>query len=204
MVYILDPKECNGTCFLLDEYKIGGYSEYMRANKPIPTSCFPKNLTVNDASQEFLDIFRVAVNIFIASERVRVVMEERDPGHIEFILVKIYASLKLIGRLNLASDYYFINVLGRAQRLLWLEMPLIRFPTRDDGAEIFGAQPDVRNWKLRERANGEPLIWHDSPWLIGNRNYSSHTAVFVEDVLWQELNSKFPNQLNPQRVGGKK
>jgi hypothetical protein len=60
---------------------------------------------------------------------------------------------------------------------------------------------DRRHWKLRWRAVGEPLIWRDTPWQRENRRYIRHTEVFVEDVLWQERDASFPNQLNALRVG---
>jgi hypothetical protein len=53
----------------------------------------------------------------------------------------------------------------------------------------------------RERAAGEPLIWRETPWCFGNRNYSGHAVIFIEDVLWRELDAKFPDQLNALRVG---
>jgi hypothetical protein len=57
------------------------------------------------------------------------------------------------------------------------------------------------NWRLRERAAGEPLIWRDTPWVVGNKRYSNHANIFVEDGLWRELDANFPNQLNAQQVG---
>jgi hypothetical protein len=34
--------------------------------------------------------------------------------------------------LGFDSAYYFINVLGRAQRLQWLEVPTDKWPPQDD------------------------------------------------------------------------
>jgi hypothetical protein len=61
--------------------------------------------------------------------------------------------------------------------------------------------PDMRDWVLRELSAGEPLIWHDTDWRSGNREYRGHHAVFVEDVLWRELDANFPDQLNALRIG---
>jgi len=47
----------------------------------------------------------------------------------------------------------------------------------------------------------EPLIWRDTPWIVGNKRHSRIGEVFVEDVLWQALDAKFPGQLNGQQVG---
>jgi hypothetical protein len=59
--------------------------------------------------------------------------------------------------------------------------------------------PESYRWKLRERAAGEPLIWHDTPWRFGDREYRGHNIIFVEDALWRELDANFPNQLNTLR-----
>jgi hypothetical protein len=45
------------------------------------------------------------------------------------------------------------------------------------------------------------LIWRDTRWKVENRDYTNHTEILVEDVLWQELDARFPGQLNALRVG---
>jgi hypothetical protein len=64
-----------------------------------------------------------------------------------------------------------------------------------------GLLHDFEDWKLRWRTTGEPLIWHDTPWIVGNKRYSHQTEIFIEDILWRELDAKFPGQLNAQSVG---
>jgi len=51
------------------------------------------------------------------------------------------------------------------------------------------------------RTAGEPLIWHDAPWIVGSKRYSHQAEIFIEDGLWPELDPRFPGQLNAQRVG---
>jgi hypothetical protein len=85
-------------------------------------------------------------------------------GQLEFIHVACNAKPKIAATLNFASAYYFINVLGREQRLQWCEMPERNFfSPQEDGTELFGLLPDFHKWKVRERAPGEPLIWRDTP-----------------------------------------
>jgi len=98
-------------------------------------------------------------------------------------------------RLKLVRAYYFINVLGRAQRLQWREMPTRKLFTREDGTESFMILPELRDWILRERAGGEPLIRHETDWQFGSREYGAHGIIFIEDVLWPELDANF-DQLN--------
>lgn len=203
MVYKFDPTYFNGTIFSLDDnaWKMSkGWMEYRRQNQPVPASCFPKTLTFDGASAELPDMFHASRTINVFSERARVVIEEWAPGQVEFIPVACQALPKIAARLNLASAYYFINVMGRAQRLQWLEIPTEKSLMREDGMERFTSMPDFRSWKLRGRAAGEPLIWHDTPWIVGNRRYSGHTDIFVEDVLWRELDANFPDQLNALRA----
>jgi hypothetical protein len=201
MVYKFDPTYWNGTIFLFEEWHMSrGWMEYKRENKPIPASYFPKSLTVVDASAEQPDIFHTSRDLIVFSERARAVIEEWVPGEVEFIPVSFNAAPKIAGRLQLASAYYFINVLGRAQRLLWLEMPTDSFPPQEDGIERFTMEHNFRQWKVRERGLSEPLIWHESHWRTGNREYRGHTHILVEDVLWQELDANFPDQLKALRV----
>jgi hypothetical protein len=187
---------------LFDEWHtLGDHTECRRAIKPIPASYFPKSLTVADASAVLPDIFHTYRDIIIFSEKARLIMEEWAPGQVEFIPVTVDAAPEISARLQLGSAYYFVNVLGRAQRLLWLEMPVRTFPPREDSTQRFTTVHDIRQWKLRERAASEPLIWHDAPWRIDNREYPSSTDIFVEDALWRELDAHFPNQLNAEKVG---
>ena len=122
-------------------------------------------------------------------------------GQVDFLPVGLEAKPRVTLRLNLASAYYFINVLGRAQRLLWLQMPTDKFRPQDDGIERFGLPQDYSKWKLCDRAAGEPLIWRETWWRDGIKEYRGHNEVLVDDVLWRELDAKFPNQLHPLRAG---
>jgi hypothetical protein len=122
-------------------------------------------------------------------------------GQVDFLPVGLEAKPRITLRLNLASAYYFINVLGRAQRMLWLQMPTHQFQPHEDGIERFGLLQDFHKWKLCDRAVGEPLIWRETWWRDGNREYRGHNEVLVDDVLWRELDAKFPNQLHRLRAG---
>lgn len=66
------------------------------------------------------------------SERTRAVIEDWAPGQVEFIPVTCHAKPKITAVLGFDSAYYFINVLGRAQRLQWLEVPTDKWPPQDD------------------------------------------------------------------------
>ncbi len=141
---------------------VRGSTEYDRANKPIPASYFPKSLTVDNATKKLPDMFHANRGIIVFSERARSFMEEQAPGQVEFIPVAIHATTpKIERRLQLANAYYFSNVLGRARRFQWLEMPTHPFPTSECGIQRFGKNNDYRHWNLRPRKPDDPLIWHE-------------------------------------------
>jgi hypothetical protein len=204
---------------------------YIGQNLPIPASYFPKILTIERASSSMPDLFHVSRGDFVVSERARVIFERMAPGEVEFIPVQmkkaptswlnpiidvcysikdlirptLYVSeeprQRITMRLNLADAYYFINILGRAQRMLWLQTPTRAYGLRKDGTEHFGLTHDFDEWRLCGRSAGEPLIWQETWWRDGNREYTCHSEVLVEDVLWRELDAAFPGQLHPLRVG---
>jgi hypothetical protein len=204
MVYRFDPMYWNGTIFRLDEntWKMSsGWMEFEGQNQPIPASFFPRSLTFDRVTAELPDMFHTARGIIVFSERAGVVMEHWAPGQVEFIPVACHAEPGIAARLQFDSAYYFINVLGRAQRLQWLETPTRTLPPEDDGTATVMLLPGLHNWKLRERAPGEPMVWRDTPWIVGKKRYSGHSNIFVEDVLWRELDANFPDQLNALLVG---
>lgn len=203
MVYKFDPIYFDGTIFSLERWDMarGWMEEYLPKNLPIPASYFPKSLTFDEASAELPNIFHTARNLIVFSERARLVVERWESGQLEFIPVALHASPKLAARLNFADAYYFINVLGRAQRLLWHETPTDKFPPQDDGIERFGLLQGFHKWKFRERDSGEPLIWREIWWRDGNKEYRGHNVVLIEDILWRELDANFPDELHPLRAG---
>ena len=201
MVYKFDPTYWNGTIFHLDKTweMERGWMGFLRENQPIPASYFPKTLNFDRAVAP--DMFHTARDIIVFSDRARAVMEHWAPGEVEFIPVACHADPAIAAKLKFASAYFFINVLGRAQRLRWREVPTEEYPRRPDGTELFGLLQDYSTWVLRERAAGEPMIWHDTPWRDGNREYRGQNEILIEDVLWKELDSNFPDQLNALRAG---
>ncbi|RZN11557.1 hypothetical protein CWO91_08070 [Bradyrhizobium genosp. SA-3] len=202
MPYMFDPIDFNGTVFDLDETSVMAKGSMRFSPKPIPASYFPKSLIFNAASSRLPDMFHMSRGFFVVSERARAVMEHWAPGAVEFIPVAHQARPKVAATLKFDSAYYFINILGRAQRLLWREMPAQDYQSKtDDGAEIFGLVNEFSEWRLREREPGEPLIWRDEAWRDGNKEYRGWTPVLIEDVLWRELDANFPDQLHALQIG---
>jgi hypothetical protein len=75
-----------------------------------------------------------------------------------------------------------VDVAGGAQagRTHVDDAPRREFPPLDDGTQLFGLLQNYEKWELRERAAGEPLIWHDTPWRDGTKEYRGHNEILVE------------------------
>jgi len=212
MVYLFDPHYWNGTIFRVDDFEMSdkddegyGWLGYLATNRPIPASWFPQSVTVQEATGELPDMFHTYRKLIVFSGRARAAMEQRAPGQVEFVRVIFDAPPRVAERAKLDSAYYFVNVLGRAQRLQWLEIPtetvalegVVRARTLPLG--VTGVE--MQAWKLRGRAVGEPSIWYETPVEIDGLRYVAGSPVFIDDDLWQDLDSEFPGQLNAQRVG---
>jgi hypothetical protein len=202
MVYKFDPVHFNGTIFHLNDTSRMAKGSTQLVIQGIPASYFPKLLTFDAASARLPDMFHMSRGFFVFSERARVVMENWAPGQLEFIPVACHANPNVAATLNFDKAYYFINVLGRTRRLQWHEMPTRKFPPQGEGPELWGLLPDFDKWVLRDRAASEPMIWRDTPWRDGNREYRGGSEVLIEDNLWRELDANFPDQLHPLLVGG--
>jgi hypothetical protein len=122
-------------------------------------------------------------------------------GQVDFLSVCDEKRPRISLRLNLAKAYYCIDVLGRAQRILWRETPSTPFGPQADGVDRFGLTQNFHQWRLCDRSAGEPLIWREEWWRDGNREYRGHVEVLVDDILWRALDEEFPNQLHPMRAG---
>ncbi|NEV01354.1 hypothetical protein [Bradyrhizobium uaiense] len=202
MVYKFDPIHFDGTIFDLDETSVmvRGCYEFLRRNEPIPASYFPKKLTFQKATDVLPDMFHMSRDFLVFSERARGVIEDWAPGQIEFIPVACDAKPRIAATLSFDSAYYFVNILGRAQRILWYETPSRPFGPQDDGVERFGLTQNFHKWRLRDRSPGEPLIWHEEWWRDGNKEYRGHSEVLVDDALWRQLDANFPDQLHPMQA----
>ena len=202
MVYIFDPPLGNSPGLISPLWDgLDDLNAYYRANQQIPAAKFPQPLIVDGPVQDVPDIFRPSSRVIVFSERARALMEKSAPGQVEFIPVRIQIDHDSALQSNLASAYYYVNVLGRAQRFQWLEMPTRPCQTSEDDIERFVMIDDYSQWKLRQRAPGEPLIWRESWWRFNNKEYRGHFEILIEDVLWQQLDGEFPNELNAIRVG---
>ncbi|MGJ4949102.1 imm11 family protein [Bradyrhizobium sp. HKCCYLS20291] len=198
---MFDPVHFNGTIFDLDRTSRMATGSMRFGPQPIPASYFPKSLVFVSASVRLPDMFHMSRGYFVVSERARAVMEHWASGEVEFIPVSHQAKPKVAATLKFDRAYYFINILGHAQRLMWRETPAQDYQSKtDDGADIFGLHHGFTEWVLRAREPGEPLIWREEAWRDGDKEYRAWTQVFIEDVLWRELDANFPDQLHALEI----
>jgi len=95
MVYKFDPTHSTATIFDLDDstrMMEKGWMEFVRENKPIPVSYFPKSLTIERASASLPDLFHTSRGIIVVSERARAILDRLAPGEVGFIPVTIRAA----------------------------------------------------------------------------------------------------------------
>jgi len=127
---------------------------------------------INKAPTSWLNPFFDAY--YSMQECGRTVKALYPPDQVPFYPVGLEPRRRITLRLNLASGYYFINVLARAQRLLWLQMSTEAFPRQEDRVERYGLLQDYSEWKLCERAAGDPLIWHEKAIHLIARKLAAH------------------------------
>lgn len=131
MPYMFDPMYVNGTTFDLDKTSRMAVESMGFGINPVPASYFPKSLVFTGASARLPDMFHMSRGFFVVSEQARAVLEHWTPAQIEFIPVAHQARPRVAATLRFDRAYYFINILGHAQRLLWREIP-----TRDTDARL--------------------------------------------------------------------
>jgi len=202
MAYMFDPMHFNGTTFDLDDTTHMAVGSMQFSPNPIPASYFPKSLIFTGAAARLPDMFHMSRGFFVVSQRARAVLEHWAPAQVDFIPVAHQARPEIAATLQFDRAYYFINILGHAQRLLWRETPTQDYQSKtDDGVDILGLHHDYTEWSLRDREPGEPLIWREEAWRDGNKEYRAWSRVFIEDLLWRELDANFPDQLHALEIG---
>ena len=102
------------------------------------------------------------------------------------------------------QTYYFMNVLGRAQRIDWLSSRVkINLVTHSDRTtEIVARHQSLPedSVKMRARRDDDPHAWLENESVIGGVRYSLPGEVILSDWLWHELNKRFPHQLEPRTI----
>jgi hypothetical protein len=201
MPYDFDPTHWDGTIFDLADYEFGDDILDYKALDPIPADQFPKKLMT---SSRFVmpDIFHTTRSKIIVSSRAREVMEPIMTDEIGYIVVRVEAHPDCQYDMELADDYYFINVLGRAQRIDWTKTPARLIGKTQDGRDRMLSENDRTNWWLRDRKADDPIIWLESVFDTEKATFRGG-GVFIEDEAWLALNARFPGQLNALMVGAK-
>jgi hypothetical protein len=159
--------------------------------KPVPAEQLPRSVAVG-GNRAMPDFFRLAVDHFYVSSRLRELIDQYASGAIEYIEVPFTVPANK----NPADGYYFINVLGRGQLIDW-DASLKRGPTRGlGGKRYFSLKPPSDQWGMKAPPSDHPAIWHEIDREIDDLVYiGSGMRVFVADLLGDALAAAFPGQV---------
>jgi hypothetical protein len=158
----------------------------------------PRDLVVQDISvnAEFPmpEICEIRHNMFVVSNYWRMVAERHASNQIEYIPIKIAVP----SRMNPAEEYFFINVLPRAQLIDWQATATrIRPNPAEDGREVLLSWGKLKFKPLEELG---PAIWQETDVELPDRIYLTLKAdIYLTKKFWEDLNKNFPNQMTPAR-----
>ncbi|MBO0754609.1 MAG: hypothetical protein J2P54_02010 [Bradyrhizobiaceae bacterium] len=157
----------------------------------VPVADFLKDPDDVDGDRRMPDCFWIGNNNYYVSSRFRAVVERYDRDAVEYIEVQfnIPASKKP------ADAYYYINVLGRGQRIDWAASSNRGRRGRENKLFYHLDWPPA-NWVMRSPPAGHPAIWHEVHKEVGDQIYcGSGTHVFATNELGDALKAAFPGQV---------
>ena len=161
---------------------------------PLQQSDIPAE-SVLDGQFELPDIANPTDGFRFVSDRGRAALEELAPGCVAFFPL----NLKVAESMRPARDYFFIDVLPRAQCIDWDLTPTIpRVVRAPDGRESRSIKGGITNPSIKFKAvtPETPKIWReadlDRPTV---QFFFSKKEMFLRDELWEALNARFPGRL---------
>jgi len=162
----------------------------------VPVADFLKDPGDVDGDRRMPDCFwiRHDDNYYVSS-RFRAVVERYDRDAVEYIEVQF----NMPASKKPADAYYYINVLGRGQRIDWTAWPARGRRGRGQGREnklFYGLDWPPANWVMQSPPAGHPAIWHEVDTEVDDQVYcGSGTHVFVTNELGDALKAAFPGQV---------
>ena len=199
MVYVFEP-ETNVEWEFLFQSPYGAAvvwgSEIRKIPLPPPG---PIQLQVRDGSAPLPDLFEPRAHFNIASERFKAVIEANAPGCAIFYPADVEAPPKL----RPAPRYYYFQVIGRAQRVDWLNeggRSNVLYPRTPCGKKIYQSRMRYPSaWKPRNKLH--PHLWCEVDLETSDSYFTTiGTKIFISDELWKRLNFAFPENLRPIRL----
>jgi hypothetical protein len=173
--------------------------KYRLKGLTVPAHLIPQTLKVESPSA-MPDIYEWIRSNFIISSRARVLFETLAPDAIEYIPIKLDAP----AHMALAPSYYYMNPLVRRQLVDWSKTTLDREEWRRTpaGKPIIYAPLPSRPGHVEFLPTPKYLIWHELTLETSDAiyNYYPENHLLTDD-LWTALNARFPNTIEPNRIG---
>jgi len=148
------------------------------------------------------DICSPTNGFICVSDQGRAALEELAPGCIAYFPLNMRAPESM----QPANAYWFIEVISRAQVIDWDRTETVpRVVRAPDGREsrtisggVFG-----KSVKFKGATPDLPPLWRE---IDVNRPtvqfFVAKNTIFLWDDLWEELDARFPGQLNPRKLAG--
>ncbi|MCC8431897.1 hypothetical protein LJ725_23225 [Reyranella aquatilis] len=137
--------------------------------------------------------------IFVSSHG-REILDELAPGCLAYFPME----LRVPASMQPAKNYWFVEVLSRAQLIDWDRSETVpRLVRAPDGREsralagrgIWGAV------KFKAITPDLPPLWREIDVDRPNVNYfQSKWSIFMRDEFWRELDGRFPGQLSARKI----
>ena len=200
MAYILMPSRRDGEWFLAEPiFFPSGDVWRMKAGRiPITPEQLSGTLTIA-GKREVGHIFGIGLESQVVSNLFKDAIESLAPGDAQFIPIDV----KMPRNIRSAPHYYYMNILGRAQRVDWRRTQVMELPQRSEsGLPIFipeGLLTD--SLRLKEFDGSPPHIWHETDVDLNGRNYViKGLDVFITDRVWLGLNATFAGHLQKWKI----
>ena len=160
---------------------------------PIPENYIPKRVVVQ-ADRPMPHLWNYGGS-WVVSAKARALFTKLVPNSISFVPITIVGPPEM----KLDPKYYYMNVLVRDQLVdyerskLWKKREALRDGTYDTTVE---GSPRSRSIVFKPHAKYH--LWREINFQVGDERFSfSSSRVLLSDALWNELNTAFPNEVDP-------
>lgn len=161
---------------------------------PLQESDIPKESFI-EGPFDMPNISRPTRGFIFVSEGGRAALQKLAPGCVAFFPL----NLKVPAKMRPAEKYYFIDILPRVQGIDWGRSATCLRPVRaPDGRESRTIVSPLMggSTKVREVTPETPMIWRETDLNTSATHFFLNKGdIFVQDGLWEALNTEFPGQL---------
>ena len=169
---------------------------YGHEGLPIPEHLIPKRVIVL-ADRPMPNLWAYEGS-WVVSAKARALMRELVPDSISYVPITVDGPPAM----KLEPEYYFMNVLIRDQLIDYERSKLRRKRAPSKDGRFFTSvesQPGGRGILFKPHLKYH--IWHEISFTVDDEYFSFITsAVLLSDALWGELNTAFPDEIDPDNL----